>query len=676
MESAPVPSPDAYLEQLALAYRDLTDRLERLRWFSVVESGGGPAWSVDFTERRIDRVAAEIERVGGRVLGPPGKDGMAARYAESMYAGGLELADAALAWQGQPAAPALSFAFEKIHEPAVRNIAQELTDGVATLHDRILRGEAGAYRTIQAEVAMRGAIIGYDVAERFEQLMQRFRAQGIAGFQDSLGRSYKLADYAHMLARTLGMKAMRTSTLLEAAQRGFDLALVVGGEMLRTCASCQQIDGKLLSISGKAYPQYENFWGSVQEAYELSPPLGHPFSCHPDSPISTARGEVSAGKLRAGDRVLTHRGRAMPLVSVKSIPHSGPIHQLRRCLVTHEHLTATSCGWQKACQVVDAKDLADPKKPPQDLQVLLSERFARARLYVQHLVALSLQPRIASRPEPLLFAARAASAIYLYHFGPLLEAEVHDIPAYRMLELVRYTEAVQKLMQGLLVLRGATDVIHAHGTRAFLNRQASGPAQRRLHGTGNPRRNFRSASRVVTAHAFGMPSVEIAGFLAQSLAPGAHRTTVDSMLPHDAHDGRGRALPSIEHLANLVESPSVFPVSISDIVEQVIVSQLGQAFAGAVSDLHSGSSIHRRNVEVKQYVGPVIDLEVAVDQSFVSGGVICHNCVHSVVPWVESGFEEFDPARAKQELNALREAMEAAAREIGIELREDQLLVA
>lgn len=292
------PEPDVWPEVFSETYADLLRRLRRLRLESAARAGRGKAWTGKFTEERLAFVEAEIEDVGEQVLGPAGEDGSAAKYAEAMYDVGFELAERMLVEQGLPLGPTV-WVYDDDHERASRAVAQEITGAFANLNERILRSESALYRDIQTQAALEVGPEG-TVRQYFDRLMQRFAEERVGGFEDSRGRQYGVEGYALRIAQRLGMKALRTAMVTEAARRNVDLLLVIGGEWPRTCDTCRAVDGKLVSLSGMAYPELGEFWGPMQDLYEQDPPFGHDGCVHaliPWMPGETELAQVAQEQL-------------------------------------------------------------------------------------------------------------------------------------------------------------------------------------------------------------------------------------------------------------------------------------------------------------------------------------------------------------------------------------------
>ena len=117
---------------LEAAYRELAEDLQRLQERALIDSAGARLWDVRFTEQRMAQVRARIAELDAKVLGPDGQPGMIGRAVTDAYRGGLTLADAAAAAQGQ-SLPAANLALGGLHATAVEAIAQEAVDAAANV---------------------------------------------------------------------------------------------------------------------------------------------------------------------------------------------------------------------------------------------------------------------------------------------------------------------------------------------------------------------------------------------------------------------------------------------------------------------------------------------------------------------------------------------------------------
>lgn len=178
----------------------------------------------------------------------------------------------------------------RIHDQANRDVTDAMT--------------AGRYGTRKAAAA---------------DLLQKYAAKGIAGFQDSAGRNWDLVSYAEVVTRTTTAQTLVDAHLQRLAAGGRDLVIV--SDAPEECPLCREVEGKVLSISGKySLGQHtENghrftVWGTVAQARAAG--LGHPNCRHTMGlflPGRTRPMEATAdpegSKLRAQQRARERRIR-------------------------------------------------------------------------------------------------------------------------------------------------------------------------------------------------------------------------------------------------------------------------------------------------------------------------------------------------------------------------------
>jgi len=270
---------------------------------SYLDAGLGERWTPRFVSRQMDRVDRAIREAGGKVVGPPGRNGLAAEFAHTAYSSGIKLTDELTKLQGVVRLPEADF--EGIHDDAARRIADELVRGRVDEHGKRVGGllrnltdcranqaerYGDVYRRVQARATIEGIGAGESSGDVLTRMLKMYADQGVQGFVDKAGRNWDLAWYADMCSRTVGARALEAAELARCGEIGVDTVQVIGGEILRTCETCRVLQGRILSISGKAYPAIPGFWGSLDQARAMNPPLGHPCCAHHLSPyIPSAR---------------------------------------------------------------------------------------------------------------------------------------------------------------------------------------------------------------------------------------------------------------------------------------------------------------------------------------------------------------------------------------------------
>jgi len=293
---------DALLLILRVAHKRLAGVLLRLRREAIADSLVG-RWTIRYFEERLALAAKAIAEVSGEVLGPAGEFGVAGQAAEASYGVGLLIGTKSLTEQGVEDLPPPDF--EDMHNPAMRLIAQEMTDGFDGMYQAILREERDDYRRIQGHFTQVAMATGQTGDELTGRLVNEFigRTQGGRLILPGGTRNWRIEDYADMLSRTVSAKATREASLNRITECGHDLALVIGGRIELTCDTCLWADGRVFSISGeteKPEQMPDETWGGPLELIKVersaerdrilsryhkrriknSPPVAHPRCIH------------------------------------------------------------------------------------------------------------------------------------------------------------------------------------------------------------------------------------------------------------------------------------------------------------------------------------------------------------------------------------------------------------
>lgn len=298
----PDPTANELLERLVSVHRELAEELSNYRAGALVEAPSAAEWSVEFTERRLLMVQEAISEVSVETLGAEGADGLAAQLVEEAYQAGVNVTDAGLAAQGAAAEAA---AFESLHIPQARMIAQELTDASSVMYQNLLRAETDRYRSIQARGTIEGMLKGETASDTAGRMMQEFRKADIKTFVGRDNRVWALEDYTEMLGRTVGMKASRQGALNRTVEAGVELGIVVGGETAGTCETCAEIDGKIIDLTDGDHPEADY---TLAEIESMSPAYGHPRCNHQVVPWIPDAGPDAEGLRKLEEEVSAEMG--------------------------------------------------------------------------------------------------------------------------------------------------------------------------------------------------------------------------------------------------------------------------------------------------------------------------------------------------------------------------------
>lgn len=115
----------------------------------------------------------------------------------------------------------------------------------------------------------RAATIGRQLAKRLEQ-------QGLSGFVDASGRSWRLSTYAEMVVRTKRQAAQNTGASIRMQQQGVTACYIIDGT--RDDEDCRTINGRTCSV-----------------AWSLNHPLEHPNCTRTFGPLPNYDGPLDYG---------------------------------------------------------------------------------------------------------------------------------------------------------------------------------------------------------------------------------------------------------------------------------------------------------------------------------------------------------------------------------------------
>lgn len=128
----------------------------------------------------------------------------------------------------------------------------DLRDTLRALNARIYRAPADAYQRMTAQT-LPDMLLGRSTWEQVQRRqVDRYLADGIAGFVDQGGRRWRIGSYAEMATRTASARAWRDQSVASMAQHGIDtFTPVIGSD---ACANCAAWYGKVLTERGPVGP--------------------------------------------------------------------------------------------------------------------------------------------------------------------------------------------------------------------------------------------------------------------------------------------------------------------------------------------------------------------------------------------------------------------------------------
>lgn len=134
---------------------------------------------------------------------------------------------------------------------AIQRLAGSLTSHLQGTHLRITRWALDSYRTVVAQTATPGVLLGVDTRRRSAQrAWDRLLVQGISGFQDRSGRNWELQSYVEMATRTTAAQAAVEGHLDRLGDADIDLVMV--SDAPQECERCRPWEGKILARGGPA----------------------------------------------------------------------------------------------------------------------------------------------------------------------------------------------------------------------------------------------------------------------------------------------------------------------------------------------------------------------------------------------------------------------------------------
>lgn len=150
-------------------------------------------------------------------------------------------------------APRIAAPFTSTSAAAVAQVALDLRNTFAALHLRILRWDQDAYqRLISGHVP--NVLLGVNGRlEAHERAVEQWLRDGIPGFVDKAGRSWRVGSYVEMATRTAVQRAFTDAGVARMHASGVDLVTIVVGAS--ACKQCAAWIGKVLATSGMPGPR-------------------------------------------------------------------------------------------------------------------------------------------------------------------------------------------------------------------------------------------------------------------------------------------------------------------------------------------------------------------------------------------------------------------------------------
>lgn len=232
------------------AYMDIIERLART-----------PDKAMATYERQL---AIHLEEVLARL------DSQSRRFAEraipQMYQQAIN--ETTVYWRGQGLQPpALRPGFARVHEQAVKVLAENFYDNMSDAHRFVGRRTKDAWRRIQLDTMLEKVSTArrFDVAH--ERFMSRVVQDGLGAFRDKAGRIWRLDSYAEMSVRTVTRESTNVGTINQL--KGMNRKLVAISSHFGACEICAPLEGRVYSIDGNdtRFPPLSEAFGAFNTVH-------------------------------------------------------------------------------------------------------------------------------------------------------------------------------------------------------------------------------------------------------------------------------------------------------------------------------------------------------------------------------------------------------------------------
>ncbi len=174
--------------------------------------------------------------------------------------------------------PTMSGGFARVHKMAIQVLADNFMANMRDAHNFIGRRVRDEWRKASLEVVTEKISAGKTVTEAKKRLQHMIADRGLGAFRDSMGRTWRLAAYAEMVARTTTTEATNLGIVNQLRAMGRDLMQMTAHD--GPCEICAPYEGRIYSISGetKDYPALNTVPGIRDGYWTLHPNCRHRFS--------------------------------------------------------------------------------------------------------------------------------------------------------------------------------------------------------------------------------------------------------------------------------------------------------------------------------------------------------------------------------------------------------------
>lgn len=247
----------------------LTAELERITEILALDPDSTRRYRREQVRGLLTRIGAMRADLEGRAV-TFAEESLAKVYADGMLRTDRMYREQRLALGGQPS-------WTAVHREALEMLAVDAFDDLAGATSYM---EAQAKSVIRKATKARTAlsvVAGTDVRQDTRALVRTLVRDGVTGFVDAAGRSWRLGTYAEMVLRTKSAHAYNTGTVLRAEETGTRVMVISDGRRSGH-AACAQYDGRTCSTR-----------------WALDHPIEHPNCVRSFGPRPTHEGEPELG---------------------------------------------------------------------------------------------------------------------------------------------------------------------------------------------------------------------------------------------------------------------------------------------------------------------------------------------------------------------------------------------
>lgn len=468
-------------------------------------------------------------------------------------------------------------------------VPKALADTFRDMAPTIIGSGSALYDDIVRELAANPPTSDADRRRTAQRVIDKFTERGITGLVDKGGRRWNLTTYVEMATRTAATNIARQAQTAALTRAGLDLVRVT---VMPNCNPlCQPFQGRLLSLTGAVDrdPLGEPVVTTLQNA--LTRGYNHPNAIlGDDQEIDTLAGAVGASKG-------TYRGPAVTISTARG----------NRVTVSPNHPVLTSRGWVTAQTLREGDHVFGPRE--------------RGRVPVRGFTTAHVDD-VQTTPEDVFAAlevvgTRTSGPAAGHNFDDdrqFLQGEVHVVTTDGCLLPVPDPEVIKETGEVRFVWTDTDPLPVPSGSAEGVSLRGLGM------GVGRPLSDSDTAGEQVTAQG-GVRHAEDGGeFLTGRAAEvqGDQPVHIDGFPAPQVHPGGYEGGPH-GRVGDSQEPGTVALAVPGGIESDQVVS-----------------------VKVVEFSGHAYDFQT-VDGVYSVGGVILHNCRHTIVPHIPGDAPSPDP---------------------------------